>query len=352
MVYTCEYCGKSFNTNSGLYSHKKQKHEPPALVLVDHPDHRPTTERPLSPTDNNPGPSMQQPLPPIPSSDSEMSVDSLSSTDSEISTDLVPVYRKRKNTRDGDDNLQPKKRKESYILPTAKKKSADDYKKLYFKCLKESRKLKSNSEKLEHKYKRLQRNYEEEMNEIKKTLSKNVKDIEAKHVERVNQITEEYNLFVTRNEEKYESERVACERKIKELNEYIRNLKENEYDHFNPLSEILFKCSTIEEINTIRELIKRQRIDEVLKNHMGTLQNILLGLTVGVIPICNPQRSIITDKQRKLINDIQDTSPSRARQKILNNRSEFSRLWSIVDDSLKLACETYNRYGSRDENSD
>ena len=335
MGYTCEHCGKTFNTNAGLYSHKAQQHKPATVVLVNHPEHRPASEQPLS----------------ILSSDSEMSDDSVSSTDSEISTDLTP-YRKRKRTEDGAEDLQHKKRKVGYTPSTSKKNIDDGYKKLYFKCLKESRKLKSSNDKLEHKYKRVQGNCKEEIEKIKKTQDVKIKDNEVKHQERINEINREYRVHATRNEEKYENDRVACEKKIKELNEYIRNLKNNQYEHFNPLSEILFKCSTIEEINKIRELIKSQRIDEVLKNHMGTLQNILLGLTVGVIPICNPQRTIITDKQRKLIEEIQDNSPSRAKEKIVNNRTEFSKLWSIVDDSLKLVCETYNRYGSRDENTD
>ena len=82
---------------------------------------------------------------------------------------------------------------------------------------------------------------------------------------------------------------------------------------------------------------------------MNTLQNIMLGLTVGVIPICNPQRTVITDEQRQLVSYIQDASPSKVKRKIQHNRSQFTKLWSIVDDSLRLVCETYNRYGSHDE---
>ena len=159
------------------------------------------------------------------------------------------------------------------------------------------------------------------------------------------------NLDKLREEHREEIQNLQsdCDKKIKNLNDYIKDLKEDEYANFNELSKIIYNCVTIEEIHRIRELINAQRIDDLLTNHIDTLQNIMMGLSVGVIPICNPQRSVITDNQRKLIQDIQDVSPPTAKQQIRNNRGDFTRLWSIVDDSLQLICQTYNRYGSRDE---
>ena len=50
-------------------------------------------------------------------------------------------------------------------------------------------------------------------------------------------------------------------KKIKNLNDYIKDLKEDEYANFNELSKIIYNCVTIEEIHRIRELINAQRIE-------------------------------------------------------------------------------------------
>jgi len=42
----CEICGKSFNTNAGLYTHKQKMHDNPSVVLVNHNRHRDDHWRP------------------------------------------------------------------------------------------------------------------------------------------------------------------------------------------------------------------------------------------------------------------------------------------------------------------
>ena len=328
MGYTCEHCGKDFNTNHGLYDHKEKFHKSPTVVLVNHQDHQPSSSRKI-PTPNN----VQ-----IPSSDEDS--DEMQSSDSEISTDLPP-YRKRK--ADGSDGGEVKKRK---ILPPS---NDSDYKRLYLKCLRESKKLKSAKKILEQQIKKLEQDREVELEQH----HRRVEQLNLEHREYTLGIENAYreNLDKLREEHREEIQKLQsdCDQKIKNLNNYIKDLKEDEYANFNELSKIIYNCVTIEEIHRIRELINTQRIDDLLTNHIDTLQNIMLGLSVGVIPVCNPQRSVISEEQQKLIQDIQDVSPATAKRQIRNNRGDFTKLWSIVDDSLQLICQTYNRYGSRDE---
>ena len=206
----------------------------------------------------------------------------------------------------------------------------------------------------------MERACKEEISEFQKRLekmneryNKEIADIKEECRVRLETNSNEHRRHVIALEDEcrkqIEKMELDCENKIKALNEYIADLKKNQHSNFNSLSKVIYNCTTIEEIFKIRNLIKTQRIDELLQRHLPTLQKIMSGLVYGVIPICNPQRTIISNKQRKLINDINDVAPSAAKQKIQSNRREFSKLWSIIDDSLQLVCDTYNRYGSLDD---
>ena len=129
-------------------------------------------------------------------------------------------------------------------------------------------------------------------------------------------------------------------------------MKDEGYSNFNALSKVIFNCVTIQDIHKIRDLVNSQNVGEISTKHIETIQKIMLGLSVGVIPICNPQRTVINDSQRRLIKELQDAPASAAKRKLKNNHSNFTRLWAIIDDSLGLVCRTYNRYGSRDEDDD
>ena len=354
MAYECEHCGKVFNTNAGLYTHKEKYHKAPTVVLVNHDEHKPSTsvEYPVTPRSTHTD---------TPSSDDDL----------EISFDEPQPSRKRKvidvddsdvGDGDNDDVWRIKKRKYD-VIPnpaTPRNNTNDGYKKMYFKCLKQSKKLQSEHKKFKQKYEKVKRDCEDEILQYRERLEKINEEhrnytngIEEECRKKLETINDEHRKYSIGIEEEYQKRLQAlesdCENKIKDLNEYITDLKNNEYANFNSLSKIIFNCVTIEEIFKIRNLIHTQQIGELLNNHMKTLQNIMLGLTVGVIPICNPQRTSITDEQRALVEYIQNAPASAAKRKIQHNRARFSNLWSIVDDSLKLVCETYNRYGSHDE---
>ena len=122
---------------------------------------------------------------------------------------------------------------------------------------------------------------------------------------------------------------------IKLLQEKIKSMGENKAS-FKPLSDAIFNCITIEEIFKIRKLVRNREFDVLVKNHLDTLQKLFLSLTYGVIPICQPQRDVLTENQKKLIEKIEISTPSKAKNVIIQNRSEIVNIFDVIDQSLEL----------------
>ena len=93
----------------------------------------------------------------------------------------------------------------------------------------------------------------------------------------------------------------------------------------------------MEEIFEIQNLIENHQIDVVIQRHLKTLQNRFFSLSFGILPICQPQREKITDRQRKLVENIQSVSASCAKGLLNQNRQDLINLFVIIKDSLKLA---------------
>ena len=123
--------------------------------------------------------------------------------------------------------------------------------------------------------------------------------------------------------------------------------EDEEEESITPLAKAIFNCTTIAEIFEIENLIKSQRINELQDRHYKSLQNIFLSLSYGILPICQPQRNTITESQRKLVEKIQGTSKSSAKKLVLENREKIANLFTIIEDSLVLARNSFNRYGNR-----
>ena len=74
-----------------------------------------------------------------------------------------------------------------------------------------------------------------------------------------------------------------------------------------------------------------------------------LSLSYGILPICQPQRDTITDSQRELVGKIQNSSLNITKKLLKDNREEVANLFSIIEDSLNLARNSFNRYGIQRE---
>ena len=141
---------------------------------------------------------------------------------------------------------------------------------------------------------------------------------------------------------KYED---TCAAKIKILNNQFLALKDGE-DDTGELTMTIFNFSAIGEILEIQRLIKNRQIDEVLRAHFTIFQKVLLGLSFGVLPLCQPQRSRVTNEQRILVEQLQSASKPSAKRILKEKEAIIVNLFEIVKDSIKLARNVHNKYGS------
>jgi hypothetical protein len=173
--------------------------------------------------------------------------------------------------------------------------------------------------------------------------------MKAEYDERVDKIrdshanaTKDLNDAHNKAMEDFERE---CRRKIKLLTDQLQAVKDDD-DDLSSLTKAIFNCTTMEEIFKIQKLINNHQIDVLIQNHLPTLQNLLLSLSFGVLPICQPQRDQVTDEQRRVVEQLQTASPSNAKNILKNKRGDVINLFSIIKDSIKLARDTYNRYSA------
>ena len=243
-------------------------------------------------------------------------------------------------------------------------KSSVDYKKKYLECLKAHKNqrakflkkiAKSNNQhknnlsrvrkerdkcqeeisKIKHFHRRqmtdletlLEGQYDDKLQDLKRAHDKLINDMKIAHRKGLDDTEKE------------------CQRKLDILNNQIKAMQEDDED-LSSLSKAIFNCTTMEEIFEIQRLIKNYQLDIVVQNHLPTLQNLFLSLSYGILPICQPQREKVTDDQRRVVERIQTASRQTAKNILRNKRSEIVKLFSIIEDSIKLARDTYQRYGT------
>ena len=60
--------------------------------------------------------------------------------------------------------------------------------------------------------------------------------------------------------------------------------------------------------------------------------------------LCQPQRDVLTENQKKLIEKIEISTPSKAKNVIIQNRSEIVNIFDVIDQSLELTAIAYDRF--------
>ena len=184
---------------------------------------------------------------------------------------------------------------------------------------------------------------EDEINRIKKECLEKISVLQGELNEKdekckneLNEYMRNYTTTMSEMEEHYETQ-------INILKEKVKSLNEDDYS-FKPLADAIFNCITIEEIFKIKKLIRNREFEELISNHLDTLQKLFLSLSYGVIPICQPQREVISDSQKKLIEKIETSTPSKAKTLIMQNRSDIVNIFEIIDQSLELATTSYDKF--------
>ena len=398
MSLSCEFCDRKFPTNASLYVHKQTQHSPPKLLIMNH-DHANNgmknsnddeLDNSLEVVDeyrfdkNKKRKRIKDDLtPPIKKRQDDFQTIDEYNNDDDTNDDfhIVDEYidddgQDDKNFKiideykdDGQDDSNLKiideynddddgqddndlKIIDKYDYQDNRMKNIN-YKRLYEDCLKSSRRLREKIKKIQYSnnkrlkddklkvqkaFKNQKLNFDKQINEINDNCKEKVSKIESECDEKINQLQTKYR-------KEYKMLEDDCEEKIKKLRDHIKSLEEDD-ESLNSLTDAIFNCTSMQEIFEIMHLVKNHRIDVVVQRHLKTLQNLLLSLSFGVLPICQPQREKITNKQRELVEKIQSASPNRAKGIMKEHRDELTNLFAIIEDSLNLARDSYNKYGT------
>ena len=168
------------------------------------------------------------------------------------------------------------------------------------------------------------------------------------HKTEIDNLTEKFEDGVKEKDKEFEAMENDYKAKIDMLNKLLQS-EQDEEDYLTPLAGAIFNCTTMEEIFEIKNLVESYKVNELTDKHYKTLQNMFLSLSYGVLPICQPQRDTITDSQRELVGKIQNSSFNAVKGILNENRKEIANLFTIIEDSLKLARNSFNRYGVQRE---
>ena len=148
---------------------------------------------------------------------------------------------------------------------------------------------------------------------------------------------------------KHKQNEEECMARIEVLKKQLQEIEEIDGDYeLKSISNAVINSVTIQEFNEIRTLISNHQLARVLKSrkYILALQKLFLGLTYGVVPITAPQRIALSIEEKRLITDLEHASVDKVKSYIKENQKIFLRLFSIINDSLKLVTKSYVRYGS------
>jgi len=126
----------------------------------------------------------------------------------------------------------------------------------------------------------------------------------------------------------------------------LRSVKEDNPKSTRPITRIIENRVTINQINSLRHLLKSGHLEPIIYDHemIETIQNLLVGLDEGVIPITNVQKLSFTPEHKAYMNKLLEMSHFEAGPYIRNNPDLFVEIFDIVDQSLKLLCKSYLKF--------
>ena len=149
-----------------------------------------------------------------------------------------------------------------------------------------------------------------------------------------------------------EREKKNYKEKIGEQQKYISELRESKgsLPHFNSISKEIYNCVSISEIRRVHKLFRKNILKGIAdEKNIKVIQRIFSGLFNGVIPVCNPQRTVLTESQLEIMDRIQNSSVDKAQNILRDNIQVIIRIFDYIDTSLKTAVDLFYQYGSKDE---
>lgn len=357
MSLPCEHCNKQFPSNTSLYKHKRVAHREPTLVLVNHKNGMSTEHRHLKrkrPSDDNAGGKGKTRVPHPRLDDSLTVVDDSSPPQPNTLGDGIVDYVRPTPDPQADRGM--------VVIDDDRDSTRDvaDYKKLFLECLKNHNDLREKYNKdvveAEGKFLDFKKNLEEDCQRQLRTLKDHY---EIEMLENGEKLQAQYATIITNLKQKHDKELTElrenhrmdlakhekdCLDKIKMLKDQIEAMEDDD-EASGALSKAIYNCTSMGEIFEILRLVNNHQMDEVVERYLPTLQNLFLSLSMGILPICDPQRKQVSDEQRRIVDKVQTASKPTAKRLLREKQGEVVNLFTIVKDSLKMARDTYNRYG-------
>ena len=140
-----------------------------------------------------------------------------------------------------------------------------------------------------------------------------------------------------------------------QINTITKNNRDLSRGYF-PYTEVtkkIYNCISIQEVSHLRNLFRRNKWDEIIKpKNIAVILRLIVGIDSDAIPICNPQTSNLTSQHLYLIHTLKSSSSSDALNIIRNNQSYIESLFKILDQSLRMMVNLFNKYSSTDDESD
>ena len=102
-------------------------------------------------------------------------------------------------------------------------------------------------------------------------------------------------------------------------------------------------CVTIERFMEIRDLIEQNQFETLVNDEdlLGGLQIIFKGVIKGYIPLCAPQRMVLTKPMKKLIYSF-GRRPSGTL--LMRNKKDVKQLFRVLWESVDNVIKSYNKY--------
>lgn len=142
-----------------------------------------------------------------------------------------------------------------------------------------------------------------------------------------------------------------CDEKIRNYDKQLTELKEfgqGDYE-LDTISKSVINSVSVDDYIKIRDLISQNKLSSVLRSrrYLLALRKIFMGLTYGIIPVTTPQRIALSKEEKDMVGKLETATADQIRSFIKQNKPIFLKLFSVINDSIKLVVKSFSKYGVR-----
>ena len=163
-------------------------------------------------------------------------------------------------------------------------------------------------------------------------------------IDKLKREIEKWKRLYRTEKRKYEE----CDAKIKDLDRQLAELKEfgqGDYE-LDTISKSVINSVSIDDYIKIRDLISKNKLSSVLRSrkYLLALRKIFTGLSYGIIPVTSPQRIALSQEEKDMVTQLENATAERIRLFIKERKTVFLKLFSVVNDSIKLVVKSFSKY--------